>query len=166
MLRVCRSSVAVAVSVAAGGCASPCLGRAARRRARRAWLAVAPSNAMRAACGELAVALLIVAMKTYRKHVLGRAMIPRLWRMGGRQRLHSNDCLNFSFSRFVGAPAVAEYREAFEGGSKVSGLLKLPRPQRSRAFTRLRYSRHRLTVRDKSLCHPTVARFAACSERE
>ena len=51
--------------------------------ARRAWLAVAPSNAMRAACDELAVPLLIVAMKTYRKHVLGRTMVPRLWRMGG-----------------------------------------------------------------------------------
>ena len=48
---------------------------------------------MRAACGELAVALLIVAMKTYRKHVLGRAMVPRLWRMGGAKRLHSNGLL-------------------------------------------------------------------------
>ena len=64
--------------------------------ARRAWLAVAPSNAMRAACGELAVPLLIVAMKTYRKHLLGRAMVPRLWRMGGaKAALKMGYCLNF-----------------------------------------------------------------------
>ena len=76
--------------------------------ARRAWLAVAPSNAMRAACDELAVPLLIVAMKTYRKHVLGRAMVPRLWRMGGRQRLHSNQAAsNFaSLAPCRGPPAV------------------------------------------------------------
>ena len=86
-----------------GCCARICCG------ARRAWLAVAPSNAMRAACGELAVALLIVAMKTYRKHVLGRAMIPRLCCMGGRQRLHSNKsgCLHFaSLAPCRGPPAV------------------------------------------------------------
>ena len=76
--------------------------------ARRAWLAVAPSNAMRAACDELAVPLLIVAMKTYRKHVLGRAMIPRLCCMGGRQRLHSNQAAsNFaSLAPCRGPPAV------------------------------------------------------------
>ena len=61
--------------------------------ARRAWLAVAPSNAMRAACGELAVPLLIAAMKTYRKHVLGRAMVPRLWRMGGAKGCTQNGLL-------------------------------------------------------------------------
>ena len=61
--------------------------------ARRAWLAVAPSNAMRAACDELAEPLLIVAMKTYRKHVLGRAMVPRLWRMGGAKGCTQNGLL-------------------------------------------------------------------------
>ena len=61
--------------------------------ARRAWLAVAPSNAMRAACDELAVPLLIVAMKTYRKQVLGRAMVPRLWRMGGAKGCTQNGLL-------------------------------------------------------------------------
>ena len=61
--------------------------------ARSAWLAVAPSNAMRAACDELAVPLLIVAMKTYRKHVLGRAMVLRLWRMGGAKGCTQNGLL-------------------------------------------------------------------------
>ena len=62
-------------------------------RRARAVLAVAPSNAMRAACDELAVPLLIVAMKTYRKHVLGRAMVPRLWRMGGAKGCTQNGLL-------------------------------------------------------------------------
>ena len=62
-------------------------------RRARAVLAVAPSNAMRAACGELAVPLLIVAMKTYRKQVLGRAMVPRLWRMGGAKGCTQNGLL-------------------------------------------------------------------------
>ena len=70
-----------------GCCRAICCG------ARRAWLAVAPSNAMRAACDELAVPLLIVAMKTYRKHVLGRAMVPRLWRMGGAKGCTQNGLL-------------------------------------------------------------------------
>ncbi len=68
--------------------------------ARRAWLAVAPSNAMRAACGELAAPMLIVPIKMYINPLFGRAMIPRLWRMGGRQRLHSKSgCLQLCFPR-------------------------------------------------------------------
>ena len=77
-------------------------------RRARAVLAVAPSNAMRAACGELAAPVLIVAMKTYRKHVLGRAMVPRLWRMGGAKGCTQNGLLLklFMLALCRGPPAV------------------------------------------------------------
>ena len=91
--------------------------------ARRAWLAVAPSNAMRAACGELAVPLLIVAMKTYRKHVLGRAMVPRLWRMGGAKGCTQMGCCSnfFMLALCRGPSAVCSCLLAvFEGKRRLS----------------------------------------------
>ena len=83
--------------------------------ARRAWLAVAPSNAMRAACGELAVPLLIVAMKTYRKHVLGRAMVPRLWRMGRAKGCTQNGLLLKLFQLALCRGPAATCRSLCEG---------------------------------------------------
>ena len=108
-------------------------------RRARAVLAVAPSNAMRAACGELAVALLIVAMKTYRKHVLGRAMIPRLWRMGGRQRLHSKSgCLQTLLpSRLQGSSGRLQeplrgFLQTRETAKFRAGIAEVPAPIDSR----------------------------------
>ena len=83
--------------------------------ARRAWLAVAPSNAMRAACGELAVPLLIVAMKTYRKHVLGRAMVPRLWRMGGAKGCTQMGCCSNFFMLALCRGPQAVWRSLCDG---------------------------------------------------
>ena len=151
-----------------GCCARICCG------ARRAWLAVAPSNAMRAACGELAVALLIVAMKTYRKHVLGRAMIPRLWRMGGPQRLHSKSgCLQtLRPSRFAGvlrpSPGVSARVFSDASASKVSrGYAKSSgQSEEPRIYARSVPRSIVQTTGNESLCHLPIARFAACSEKE
>ena len=113
-------------------------GRCARSwcAARRAWLAVAPSNDMRAACGELAAPVLIVPINMYINPLFGRAMIPRLWPMGGGQRLHSK-CLSQTFLILVlcrGPPAVR--RSPCEGfcrrvSSRVSrGYYKFPKANR------------------------------------
>ena len=92
-------------------------------RRARAVLAVAPSNAMRAACDELAVPLLIVAMKTYRKQVLGRAMVPRLWRMGGAKGCTQMGCCSnfFMLALCRGPSAVCSCLLAvFEGKRRLS----------------------------------------------
>ena len=62
-------------------------------RRARAVLAVAPSNTMRAACGELAAPVLIVPIKMYINPLFGRAMVPRLWRMGGAKGCTQNGLL-------------------------------------------------------------------------
>ena len=84
-------------------------------RRARAVLAVAPSNAMRAACDELAVPLLIVAMKTYRKHVLGRAMVPRLWRMGGAKGCTQMGCCSNFFMLALCRGPQAVWRSLCDG---------------------------------------------------
>ena len=48
---------------------------------------------MRAACGELAAPVLIVPIKMYINPLFGRAMVPRLWRMGGAKGCTQNGLL-------------------------------------------------------------------------
>ena len=142
--------------------------------ARRAWLAVAPSNAMRAACGELAVALLIVAMKTYRKHVLGRAMIPRPCCMGGRQRLHSNQAASkLCFPHACrGPPAVCRSLcEGFCRRVRQQSFARVcrmpPRPSEVPGHcATLLASHHHIKAGNESLCHLPTARFANYSKKD
>ena len=80
---------------------------------------------MRAACDELAVPLLIVAMKTYRKHVLGRAMVPRLWRMGGAKGCTQNGLLLKLFHARALQGSSGRLQESLQGPCKTRGSSKV-----------------------------------------
>ena len=142
--------------------------------ARRAWLAVAPSNAMRAACDELAVPLLIVAMKTYRKHVLGRAMVPRLWRMGGAKGCTQNGLLLKLFHARALQGSSGRLQESLlrfffaRARAKLRGYCRSPQgPIDSRRHCATLFaSLHQIRADNESLCHLPIARIANCSEKE
>ena len=143
--------------------------------ARRAWLAVAPSNAMRAACGELAAPVLIVPIKMYINPLFGRAMVPRLWRMGGAKGCTQNGLLLKLFHARALQGSSGRLQEPLRGFCRrvrqqsFARVASLPaiQPSRSRRiYATLLASLHHLTARNESLCHPTVARLAACSEKE
>ena len=97
---------------------------------------------MRAACDELAVPLLIVAMKTYRKHVLGRAMVPRLWRMGGAKGCTQNGLLLKLFHARALQGSSGRLQESLRGflqtheQAKFRAGICLTSHPRSRAITR------------------------------
>ena len=93
--------------------------------ARRAWLAVAPSNTMRAACGELAVALLIVAMKRHIMDLFGRAMVPWLWRMGGAKGCTQNGLLLKLFHARALQGSSGRLQESLQGPCKTRGSSKV-----------------------------------------
>ena len=142
--------------------------------ARRALLAAAPSNTTRAACGELAVPLLIIAMKRYINPLFGRAMVPRLWRMGGAKGCTQNGLLLKLFHARALQGSSGRLEESLRGvfadacASKVARGFTLLRGQsRSRRHCATqRASLLQIRVHDKSLCQLPIARFAACSEKE
>ena len=130
---------------------------------------------MRAACDELAVPLLIVAMKTYRKHVLGRAMVPRLWRMGGAKGCTQNGLLLKLFHARALQGSSGRLQESllwfFVGprASKVrAGIAEVPPgPIDSRRHCATLFaSLHHIRADNESLCHLPIARFANYSEKE
>ena len=138
-----------------GCCRASCCG------ARRALLAAAPSNTTRAACGELAAPVLIAAMKTYRKHVLGRAMVPAAVAHGRAAEAALKIRLppNFASLALAGVlrPSAVVFRlcsKAKDGCRKSAGCAAPSRP-----FTALRRclvvpgrSQHQIYRRASSFC--------------
>ena len=143
-------------------------------RRARAVLAVAPSNTMRAACGELAAPVLIVPIKMCINPLFGRAMVPRLWRKGGAKGCTQNGLLLKLFHARALQGSSGRLKEPLRDASRTCmhhssrGYCRSPQgPIASRRHCATQFaSLHQIRADNESLCHLPIARIANCSEKE
>ena len=97
---------------------------------------------MRAACGELAAPVLIVPINMYINPLFGRAMVPRLWRMGGAKGCTQNGLLLKLFHARALQGSSGRLQESLRGflqtheQAKFRAGICLTSHPRSRAITR------------------------------